>query len=198
MLSELKQETISRVWKLFESKRKKVRELREEFQITDQPDGLFGLFPIEASLFELHLTERLLKQERLIASRRLRIDFRPGLSLSESQSRLKKPEEIYRQQKEIEEATNLARRSAGLILGEYASEIETDPGGKEFQAWALVFERLAQQFTVLFFDDDMSRIPRVITLKRPDILDKRKAMLREANLQLTSRAFLDKIPLDKS
>jgi hypothetical protein len=181
LLLELRQETLSRVWKLFESKRKAAKKLREEYQIIDQPDDMYGLFPIEAFLFELYLTGRLLKREGLVASRSLRIDFRTGdaWALSKSQSRLKKPEEVHRREKEIEDAISLAEKAGWLILGEYASEIETDPEGSEFQAWALLFERLAQQFTVLYFDDDKSRIQGAVAFKKTDIVNKRRAMLQQ-------------------
>ena len=190
LLPELRQEVNFMDWELFASKRKEARKLREEFQIIDQPGGMYEPFPIEAHLFELYLTERLLRTEKLITSRRLRIDIQLKGSLVSfgGRSRLRKPEEIHKRQKEIGGAIIFAKRSEGLILGEYASEIETDPEKKEFRAWVLFFERLAQQFAVLFFDEQQSqtKIKEVIKLKRPDMLDRRKAMLQQANLQLTS------------
>lgn len=188
LLLELKQETDSGVRVLFESKRKEAGELREKFQIIDKTNTWDELYPIEAFLFELHLTERLLRQAKLISSKGLRIDFesRDLSNFEKSKSRLKNPEEIHRQQKGIKEARTLALRQIGLILEGYASEIETDQRGEGFHAWALVFDRLAQRFTAVFFDSDQSEISKIMELKGPEIVKKRGVMLQEANLQLTS------------
>lgn len=188
LLLELKQEVTSGVRDLFESRREEARELKEKFQIIDKTNTWDELYPIEVFLFELHLTERLLRQAKLISSRGLRIDFesRDLSNFEKSKSRLKTPEEIHGQQKGIMEARTLAIRQIGLILGEYASEIETDPERKEFRAWALVLDRLAQRFTAVFFDSDQSEISEIMKSKISEIVRRREAMLQEANLQLTS------------
>jgi len=167
-----------RHWKKISQHRKKALELRHKFFPITPNDFL----PIEGMAFELGLTERLLRNEKYVVGKRLRVDLRPGETLRYFRSiiRLRKPEGVYQDQNFLDQAVEIVNKSISVFLAEYAWQIGVDyKEGREFKAWSGSLRNLANNFSAAIFEDaGNSTLYAIVSKRKGDIIQKRKAMLQ--------------------
>ena len=169
------EETKAKHWEKVKEYLMKAQELRRRFFPVTPND----FFPIEGIVFELSLAERLLRNERYVQSRSLRIDFHPRDTsrFFRTISRLKKPEEVHQDQNFLDQATKIADDCLDVLSGEYAWQIGVNKESREFKAWVWSLRGLANNFSAALFqgarDDELYGI---IDGKKEGIIQKRKAM----------------------
>ena len=172
----LAKEEQTKYWKKVKEHLMEAQEFRRNFFPVTPND----FFPIEGVVFELSLTERLLRNERYTQSRSLRIDFHPRdtLRFFRSRDRLKKPEEVYQDQNFLDQAMQLVNEWRDLLLREYAWQIGVDGKSGEFQAWAGSVRGLANNFSAAVFQGaGNDKLDGIIDGKKEGINQKRKVML---------------------
>jgi len=153
---------------------RKAQDLRREFFPVTPSDFL----PIEGMVFELFLTERLLRNERYVQSRSLRIDFHPRdvLRFFRSRNRLKNPEEVYQDQNFLDQTMKVVDDCRHFLLGEYTWQT-VDRESREFKAWLGSLGGLANNFSAAIFQGvGNDKLFEIIDGKKKGIIQKRKAM----------------------
>lgn len=182
----LAQEGQAKYWKKVKEHLGKAQELRREFFPVTPND----FFPIEGVVFELSLTERLLRNERYAQGRSLRIDFHPRdtLMFFRSRDRLKKPEEVYQDQNFLDQARQLVNEWRDLLLREYAWQIGVDRENGEFKAWVGSVRGLVNNFSAAVFQGaGNNKLDGIIEGKKEGIIQKRKIMLGLATFRKISQ-----------
>ncbi len=153
----------------------KAQELRSKFFPVTPDDFL----PIEGAIFELALTERLLKNARYQEGSRLRVDVdsRDLGKLEKAKARSKDPIKVHHAQSFLDQAIEVADNCLDILSGEYAGQIGVDRKSEEFKGWVRSIKGLANIFSAALFQGaPKAELESIIDRKKGRIIQKREAV----------------------
>jgi hypothetical protein len=166
----------TKYWQKIKEHLAKARELRRQFFPVTPND----FSPIEGAVFELSLTERLLRNERYREGSRLRVDVdsRDLAKIEGGKARSKDPRKVHSDQNFLDQSIKVLNDCLETLLGEYAGQIGVDRESGEFKAWRGSIEGLANNLSAAFFQGaGNDQLEGLIDRKKAVIAQKREAML---------------------